>query len=824
MAAPAAAPLLAPRALAQDLRFALRMLVKNPLFTGIDVVTLALGIGLNSAVFAAVDALLLRPVGGVRAPEEMVQLYRSWPGPQPYGSNSIPHFFDLRSRTPTVFSGVATWSWQSVSITAQGRPSIVFAQLVSADFFNVLGVGAATGRMFLPEEDIGRGAHPVVVLSDAGWRSMFGADPDIVGKSFPLNGRAVTVVGVAPPGFKGVMPMVQPILWIPLMQLAQVRQDGERGFEQRGNNYMSVVARLKPDVTLEQARARLDALMGELRAEHPDEYEDSGITVVRQNDAGIHPMFREAQVGLSGVVMAVVAILLLVACVNVANLFLARARDRAREMAIRLALGARRGALVRQLLVESLVFSLVAGGVGLLVAVWAIGLANGISLPMDIDFAPDLRLSPAVLGFALGTTVVTGVLFGLVPAIQATRPSLIPALKGEAPAGEGRSRVARGLVVAQMALSIVLLVCAGLFLGNLRSATALDKGFDAANLLMVDLEPGLQGYARGRIDQFYRELESRLTALPGVRAVGVSASVPLGLNTSDRGIEVPGYVPAKNEGMSIYYASVRPGYFAAMGIPLVRGRDFGPQDDTTGAPVIVVNERFATKYWPGQEAVGKVVRTAGTEHTVIGVVPTGKYVRLGEDPESFMWFPQAQQWQGSMTVVVRTAADPSAFVPTLRGVLADMDANLPLSNLRTVDQHLSFSLLPARVTGIALGVFGLLGLLLASVGMYGVMAYSVAQRTREIGIRMAIGAAAADVVRLVMRQGMTLVGIGLVLGLAGAAGVAKLVASVLYGGQGFDPVTFTVVPLVLLGVAALATFAPARRAALVDPAITLKAD
>ena len=824
MSAPTSGPLLSPSALRQDLRFAGRMLVKSPLFTGIVVVTLALGIGLNTAVFSMVEALLLRPLQGVRESSRLVQLYRSWPGPELYGSNSIPHFWDVRTRTKDVFVGAASWSFENVSITADGRPSLVFAQMVSADYFDVLGVTTTRGRLFRPEEDEGRGAHPVIVLSEAGWKGLFGGDPDIVGKEVPLNGQNVTVIGVAPSVFKGAMPMVQPSLWIPLMQLGQIRPGGAGNFENRGNNTMNIVARLKPGVTYAQARARLDALELELRAEFPDDYEDSGITMVKQDEAGIHPTMRGAQVGLSAVVMAVVVILLLIACVNVANLFLARARDRSREMAIRLALGARRGALIRQLLVESLCFSLVAGVAGLLVATWAISLANGVTLPMDIDFAPDLRLSPMVLAFSLTATLATGVLFGLVPALQATRPALIPALKGEAPAGASRSRTSKGLVIGQMALSIVLLVCASLFLTNLRSATALDKGFESENMLIASLDPSLQGYARGNSEQFYRHLAERLTARTEVRAVGLIDNVPLGFRNNDRDVEIPGYTPAKNEGMSVNNARTGPGYFAAMGIPLLKGREFTAQDDSGAVRVIVVNERFVARFWAGQEALGKTFRTAGRDYTVVGVVPTGKYQRLGEDPRAFMWFHMAQTWNASMEIVIRTTGDPAAVIPILREEIAALDPNLPLSNVRTMDKHLGISLLPARLTGAALGVFGILGLLLASVGMYGVMAYSVSQRTREIGIRMAIGAAASDVVRLVMTQGLTLVLVGTAIGLGGAFAAARLLAGVLYGGASFDPMTFTLVPLVLIAVAAVATFAPARRAAAVDPAITLRAD
>lgn len=819
-----ASSLISLSALRQDLRFARRMLTKSPLFTGIVIITLALGIGLNTAVFAAVDALLLRPVAGVRASDELVQLYRTSPGSDGLGSNSIPHFWDLRERTKSVYSGVAAWSFQSLSITADGRPRAVFGQMVSADFFSVLGATPMTGRFFTPDEDVGRGAHPVAVLSNSGWTNLFGGDQNVVGRQVVVNGQNVTIIGIAQQGFSGVMPMLQPALWMPLMQLAQIKPGSERDFEGRGNNYMNVIARLKPGVSVAEATARMAAVSAELQRELPEEYKDRGINLVRQSEAGIHPSLRGAQVGLSAVVMSVVAILLLIACVNIANLFLARARDRAREMAIRLALGASRAELIRQLLVESILVSLVAGAAGLAVAFVAIRIANGITLPMDIDFRPDLRLSPVVLAFAFVVALVTGVVFGLVPALQATSPTLIPALKGEAPAGTSRSRTSKGLVVAQMALSIVLLVCAGLFLVNLRSATTIDKGFSATQLLIADVDPALQGYSRANTERFFRDIIERLKVQPGVQHVGLMEYLPLGFNNSDRGIEVPGYVPAANEDLSTRYASADPGYFEAMGIPIRSGRNFTARDDSGAVPVLVINQRLAEKYWPGQDAIGKTVRTAGKLRTVVGVVPTGKYQRLGEDPAPFMYFPQAQLWSASMSIVIRTSGDPNAFIPVVRREVAALDANMPLSNVRSLEKHLGVSLLPARIAGAALGVFGLLGLLLASVGMYGVMAYAVSQRTREIGIRMAIGATASDVVRLIMRQGLTLVLIGTVIGLAAAVAASRALNGVLYGGSTLDPMTFLLVPVVLIAVAALATFAPARRAAMVDPAITLRAD
>ena len=808
--------------LLNDLKLARRQLLKSPLFTAVVVGTLAIGIGLNAAVFSTVDALLLRPLPGARAPEELVQVYRTYRGGHLYGSNSIPHFNSLRERSGEVFSGVAAFGLDYMNLSASDRPRRVMGSMVSANYFSVLGVGAVRGRVFTPDEDVGRGAHPVAVLSDAGWRGLFASDPNVVGSTVVLNGRSYTIVGVTPPAFKGALPALTPTLWVPLMQLAHIHPGDERLFESRNNNNMFVIARLQRGVGIALARDRMTALMAQLRSEYPESYQNSGVNLVLQSRSGIHPMFKDAQVGLSAVVMAVVGVLLLIACANVANIFLARARSRDREMAIRLSVGASRGDLARQLLTESLVFAGVAGLAGLAVASWAMGLANRIVVPMDVDFAADLRLSPTVLVFTSGVTVVTGLLFGLAPALQAARPALVPALKGETPAGGSHSRMSRGLVVAQTALSIVLLVCAGLFLRNLKVATTVDKGFLSDNLYIAEVDPELQGYSRARSEDFFRRLTERLSAAPGVRAVGLGDRAPLGIASSDRSVEIPGYAPGPDEFMSILYGTVAPGYFEALGIPIVRGRGFTAQDDSAAPPALVVNQAFADRYSRTQEVLGRTVRFGGRDHTVIGVVPTGKYRRLGEDPTPFMYQAQSQHWNSGMTIFVRTVGEPTAVTAILRAEVAALDPDLPLANARTMDSHLGVALLPARLTGWTLGVFGLLALGLASVGIYGVVAYSVAQRTREIGIRMALGAAASDAVLLVMRQGLAPVLLGTGIGLAGALAASRLIRGVLYGGSGLDPVTFAAVPLVLLGVAMLATWIPARRAAAVDPMLALR--
>jgi len=798
------------------------MIVKNPTFSFVVIATLALGIGLNTAVFSALDALLLRPLPGARSADELVQVYRTWPGGMNYGSNSLPHYRDVRDRSTDVFSEVGAWSFAIMNVSAGGRPRRIMGQMVSANYFSLYGVPAARGRTFVPAEDSGRRAHPVVVLSHGGWVDDFGADPNIVGTTMVLNGETYTVVGVTPKGFKGGMPLAAPALWVSYTQSDHL-QPGSNRWDNRGNNSFQVVGRLAPGVTLARADARMKAIVTELREVYPDNYKDSGIQLVAQSEAGIHPMFRGAQLGLSAVIMSVVIMLLLIACVNVANLMLARARDRSREMAVRLSIGARRSVLIRQLLTESLMLSTLAGAAGLVVAWWSIGIANRAVRGMAgfVDITADLTISPTVLAFTLAVSLITGVIFGLAPALQATRPDLIPALKGEAPAGGSRSRMSRGLVVVQMALSIILLVSAGLFLRNLEAATRIDKGFTSENLLVADVDPGMQGYTRARTEEFYRRISERLTGLPTVKAVALVDNQPLGLSNSDWGVSIPGYTPAPNEGMSISVATVVPGYFEATGTPLLKGRGFTAQDDSAAAPTIVINQRFAERFWPGEDPIGRVVHTGGRDHTVIGVTSTGKYQRLGEDPTAFMYLNQAQHWSSGMTFVIRTNGDPTAVAPALRQEVAAFDPDLPLSAVNTMDNRLAVAFLPARLAATVLGVFGLLGLVLASLGVYGVMSHAVAQRHREIGIRIAIGAAGSAVVRMLMRDGLGLVGLGIGIGLAGGLAGAQLMRGVLYG-TGLDGLTFAVVPLVLAGVAILAIWIPARRAAAVNPVVVLR--
>ena len=810
--------------LLQDLRYSLRMLVKSPVFTVAAVVTLALGIGLNAATFSAVNAILLKPLPGAEEPERLVQLYRAWPGLE-YGSNSIPHYQDLRDRTGDVFENVAAWYWSPMSLSVDGRSERILGMLVSANFFQTYGVYPALGRVFIPgEEDRGPGAHPVAVLGHAFWLSRFGGDPAVVGSTLVLNGHPFEVVGVAAEGFNGPVTYASIPIYVPLMMQMEI-DPGRNLIESRGNNMMTAVARLRDGITVERARQRLDALLLELRSELPDHYENQvGTTVVPQMDAGIHPMFRNAQVGMSSVMMAVVALLLLIACVNVANLFLARARERRREMGIRLSLGASRPRIVQQLLTESLVFSVLAGGAGLGLAALAVRVLAGVRPPIDGPWLFAIDLDQRVLAFTLFVSLAAGLLFGLAPALQSARADTMSAVKGDM-GGRVHSRTSATLVVLQMALSLLLLISSGLFLRSLQGATRIDPGFDEPrNIALASVDPGLQGYDEARSRAFQDRLLDEVRALPGVRAAGFSDWLPLGMGGSDRGVAIPGYEFAEGERQSLYYAHVTEGYLEAMGVDLVEGRTFTRQDDAAGPPVIIVNRRFAERFWPGESALGKVVTTAGDDRQVIGVVETGKVRSLGEAPTELMYLPQRELFASGVTLVVRTSGDPGVVLRRVRELVRSQDADMPVFDVRTMEDHMGYALLPARLGGSVLGLFGVLGLVLAAVGIYGVMAYSVAQRTRELGIRVALGSDRRGVVRLVVREGMRLAGLGVAIGLIAAVGASRLLAGFLYGVNPLDPVAFLLVPVTLVATAALAVYLPARRAAAMDPVRALKTE
>jgi predicted permease len=813
--------------LLQDLRYAFRMLVKNPLFTVAAVVTLALGIGLNVATFSALNGLLLRPLPGAREPERLVQLYRAWPGAGgEFGSNSIPHYQDLRDRTGEAFDQVAAWYFTPMSVSAEGRNERIMGLLVSANFFQTYGVTPLLGRAFHPkEESVDPGAHPVAILGNGFWREHFAGDPSVVGKTLVLNGHPFEIVGVAPPEFRGPVTFASIPIYVPLMMQRQI-DPGHDLIESRGANMMYVIARLRDGASLEHAQQVLDRTLTELREELPDAYEDQvGTTLVPQMEAGIHPSFRNAQMGMSAVLMAVVSLLLLIACVNVAHLFLVRARERRKEVGIRLSLGARRARVVRQLLTESLLLSSLAGVVALGLASVAGKLLSSIRPPMDGPWLFAVEMDDRVLLFAIAVALLTGVFFGLLPALQSARAEVLSAVRGESAGRSGLSRMSSGLIVAQMALSLLLLISSGLFLRSLQRATEIDPGFDdPSSLVTMGADPGLQGYDPARSRAFWDDVLRRVRALPEVREAGLTDWLPLGVSGSDRGVEVPGYEFAEGELQSFLFARVTEGFVEAMGIDVVEGQAFTRQDDETGAPVIIVNRRMAEHFWPGRSALGQIVHTAGEDRQVVGVIENGKYRSLGEPPTDLMLLPQRELFVSNMAIVARVAGDPQAVLRRMQQLVRSEDPDLPVFDVRTLAEHMGTALLPARLASSVLGLFGILGLVLAAVGIYGVMAYSVAQRKREIGIRFALGADRGSVLRLVLREGLGLAGVGMGLGLVGAAGAARLVRGMLYDLSPLDPVAFLGVSAVLVGVAALAVYLPARRAAGLEPMRVLRSE
>jgi predicted permease len=809
----------------RDFAYGLRTLARKPIFTAAAVLTLALGIGLNTATFTVVNSLLMRPLDGVQEPEELIQIYRRWAGIE-YGSVSIPHYQSLRDDTEEIFENVAAWTFSEMAVSLEDRTERLMGFMVSANFFQTYGVAPAQGRFFSPGvEDRDPGAHPVVVLGHGYWNSRFGGDPSVVGTTMTLNGHSFEIVGVAPAEFRGPGINLDAELYAPLMMQEQI-QPGYSLIEARGDNILSAVGRVRDGVSLNRVQEFLDAHLLRLREEFPGYYDRQlGTTLVFQNDAGVHPMMRGAQVGMSTVIMVVVSLVLLIACVNVANLFLALAQERRREMGIRLSLGAGGRRLVQQLLTESMVFSLLAGGIGLVVTHLAMGFMARVRPPMDLPVRFDAPVDGSVLLFTLGASLAAGLIFGMAPALQAVRQETLSAVRGESISGAGRSRISRILVILQMALSILLLICSGLFLRSLQSAIQIDPGFrDPSSVAVFSLNPLLQGYEEAEAQEFFDRLEERVEALPGVAAVGMTSSLPFSFGYPDWGVSIPGYEFTEDERRGVLYALISDGYLEALGVQILEGRAFTREDDESGPPVIIVNKRFADRFWPGESALGEIVETYGAARTVVGVVETGKYRTLGEVPSECMYLPQRELGEFGLAMVVRSEGEPQGSIGQVRDLVREMNPDMPVYDVRTMEDHMAGALMPARMGGLVLGAFGILGLLLAAVGVYGVMACSVAQRTRELGIRMALGADRRSVVKMVLGEGMKLAAIGTVLGLAGAAGASHLIQGLLYNTGALDPVAFTGVPATLLAVAALAVYLPARRAASVDPMTALKTD
>ncbi|HYJ78067.1 MAG TPA: ABC transporter permease [Longimicrobiaceae bacterium] len=797
--------------LLQDIRYAARTLLRTPGFAVAAILTLALGIGVNTAVFSLANAFLLRPVDA-RDPGSMARVYQNrW---SPLSWQAFDH---VRQHSRT-FAGIFAERNAVLALnTPQGNEKVQ-AELVSGDFFTTLGTSAAHGRLLTRADDAAPGANPVVVLSHRWWRSRFAGDPAVVGRTLSLNGRPYTVVGVVREGFGGARgPGFSPYVWLPMAEMEPLT--GVRR-EEAGSVY--VTGRLRPGVDVRQADADAGVMAAALTRLDPAQGEPLRLRVERAR--GVQAELRGRVTGLVGGLMVVTLLVLLIACTNVANLLLARATARRREIGIRLAIGASRGRLVRQLLTESLLLSLAGGVLAVLATTWLVSVATSLipaDAAVDIDVSPDLR----VLLFALGVAVFAGVVFGLAPALRASAPDLVTSLK-EGSGAARRSRLRSTLVGAQVALCMVLLACAGLFLRSLGNARRIDPGFDPAPILNLPIDLRLGRYDEQTGAEYYRRLIQTVREVPGVQSASLQRVMPLqGDNMETRFVlQGEGDDAARR---STNLNVIAPDFFRTLAIPVLRGRELADADGVDAPAVAVVNETFVRRNFADGQGVGKQVSMEGPQGpwaTIVGVVRDAKYVTLGEDPRAMLYLPLAQSYGDEMVLHVRTAGDPAALARPVAAAAQALDPALPLAEPGTMRDQLRVALLPARIGAWVLGAFGTLALLLAAVGIYGVISYAVSQRTREIGIRAALGAGRAAIVRLVLADSFRVVAVGLAVGLALALLAGRAASTWLYGVSPADPAVLLGTPLVLAAVALLASWVPARRAARADPMLALRAE
>jgi macrolide transport system ATP-binding/permease protein len=822
--------------LLKDLKYGARMLLRSKAFSLIAVLSLALGIGANTAIFSLVQTMMFSPFP-VEAPDQLVSVFTTDqrnPGNLPM---SHLNFKDIRDQNSS-FSGTAAITFAQVNMLVGQSSEQIFTQLVTGNYFDVLGMKPAQGRTFLPSEDATPGSHPVAVLSYGLWQRRFGGDPSIVGKTITLNRQPFSIIGVAAEGFTGTFLFGAPDVWVPTM-MHDLLQPGFDFWDGRRGLFLFVFGRLKPGVTVAQAEANLKTIAAQLESSYPNDNKGRSAAAIPLLDARTNPGGGGGNpiATVASLLTVVVGLVLLIACANIANLLLARATARRREIAMRLALGARRARIVRQLLTESVLLALLGGAAGLVVAFWTLDALKAIdAIPIPANVLVNLGLDTRVLTFALAVSIFTGLLFGLAPALQATKTDVVPVLKNEMLPSAGTSprrflgwlSLRKGLVVSQVALSLVALVAAGLFLRSLRQTQNIDPGFETDGVLMAVFNLGREGYTPERGQLFYRQIVERVQGLPGVRSACIAQGPPFGNQGIARSVFLEGRETSERDRILVQVHPVGPGYFRTLGIPIERGRDFTADDDEDAPDVVVINKTMADRFWKGQDALGKRFKFFGDEQfrTVIGVARDAKYNGLAEDPTPFIYQPITQAYTPVATILVRSIGGAGGLAAPVRAEIAQLDNRLTVLNVQTLGDQVSQALGPQRIMVTLLGTFGMLALGLAAIGLYGVASYSVTQRTREIGVRMALGASRSNVVGLVLGQGMLLIAVGLAVGLGVGLLVVTLagqqIGNLLVGIRPLDPITFGGTALLLAVVAGLATWLPARRAATIDPLVALR--
>ena len=783
----------------QDTRFAIRLLRKSPLFTLTAALSLAIGIGANTTIFSVANALLLRPLPGLAAPDRLVDLGRTQRG-EGFDTVSHPFYRSVRERTTTL-EGVYATRLEPTPMSLGGRDAAerVFGTIVSGNYFSVLGTRAAYGRTLEDRDDGAAGESPVTVISYELWERRYNSDPGIVGQSILLNSHPFTIVGVAPRGFQGTT-LLRSDLWLPISMTAQAIPRNPTGLNERRPVWLVMGGRLKDGVSIEQTQSEMTAIAAGLVREFPDDYRDKGIVVAR---SAIVPGRVNIIAGFMGLLMVIVGLVLLIACVNVAGMMLARAAGRRREIAVRLAIGAGRGRLIRQLMTEAVVVFAAGGAIGLVLSRWLtslfLGILPALPFPIGLDVPTDWR----VLSFAIGLSFAAAVLSGLAPALQASGASLLPALKADGmESAPSKLRLRNVFVVGQITMSLLLVIAAGLFLRALQHAASVQPGFDQERVDVVTLDLSIAGYRdeAGRV--FVRQLLDRLSAMPGIESATASVDLPLDGGRMGLG---PTRIPGRPEGIGgpdgvgADWNVVEPGFFRTMRMRLVSGRDFSDTDTRSAPRVAIVNEAFARLAWPDQEPLGQRIGVdsqlpgqapgQNTEVTVVGVAADAKLVSLSDAAGPYIYVPLAQQNMSKLSLMVKTRGDASA-IPQVRALLREVNPNLPISVAMPLTEVTAIGLVPQRIVASVAGSLGIVGLVLAAIGIYGVTAYAVSRRTREIGIRVALGADEGRVLRLVLRQGLILAAIGVAIGVVLAGIGSTLVESLLYGVRGLDPVTF----------------------------------